>query len=87
MTWGLHVLGFGDDPIRVVFLETSDNIRVQEVNAIQLITKSYPERERGREKSYNTEKETHSQHNSSTHLPVGLNIVGSTEELDLPGAR
>lgn len=38
----LHVLGFGDDAVGVTLLKSSHHLRIQQVNAIQLVSESYP---------------------------------------------
>lgn len=38
----LMVLGFGDDAIRVTLLKSSHDLWVQKMDAIELVSKSYP---------------------------------------------
>lgn len=38
----LHVFGFGDDAVWVTLLKPSHDLRIQEMNAIKLVSKSYP---------------------------------------------
>lgn len=40
----LHGFGFGDDAIWVMLLKLSHNLRIQEMNAIKLVSKSDPRR-------------------------------------------
>lgn len=41
-----HAFGFGDDPVWVTLLKSSHDFRIQEMDAIQLVSESYPTRER-----------------------------------------
>ena len=38
----LHVFGFGDDAVWVTLLKSSHDLRIQEMNAIKLVSEGYP---------------------------------------------
>lgn len=44
----LHVFGFGDDAVWITLLEPSHDLRIQEMNSVKLVSKSYPRSGGGR---------------------------------------
>lgn len=43
----LHCFGFGDDAVWITLLKLSHDLRIQEMNAIELVSKSDPGGQKG----------------------------------------
>ena len=52
-----HVLGLGDDPVRVALLKAGHHVRVQQVDPVQLVAEGNPGRMRGGEGERERERE------------------------------
>lgn len=81
----LCVLRFGYDSVWIPVFKPRHNLRVQEVNPIQLVAERYPGRRFQKAKHDVLKPQTTVLH-QKVFLPVGLDVVGSSEQLDLPGA-